>query len=357
MSPGRRGHTTNDNYMALYFIGTCLLAGFLMLIVGLFQAQADAPERAAAKLTRLKARREVKKPESADELSEIEFVRQEEKRARTQNQQRKTTFLPSLSNLVSSNLLLARMEEDLVQTRSSWRASELVTASVFLGLLIFIFFAVTGMLYLGLIFAPACLFFPWGYVKMVRARYYRRFDEQLAETLLLMANSLKAGFSFLQSMEMVAREAPSPICDEFQRVTQEITIGISVNEALNNLSARVNSMDLQLMVIAVLIQREVGSSLAEILEMIASVIRDRVTIRGEIRVLTTQGRFTGFLLGLLPVGLGLMLHITSKVTMPNDPSFVEPLIFTKFGQGLLGVALVMELIGFIAIFRIVSIKV
>ncbi|MBV9471135.1 MAG: type II secretion system F family protein [Abitibacteriaceae bacterium] len=233
----------------------------------------------------------------------------------------------------------------------------MITASLFVGLIVFIIMSFRGLMFFGLLMGIGCLFFPWFYVKSVRARYYRKFDEQLAETLLLMANSLKAGFSFLQSMEMVAREAPSPISEEFQRVTQEISIGISVNEALNNLAARVNSMDLQLMVIAVIIQREVGSSLAEILETIAGVIRERVTIRGEIRVLTTQGRFTGFLLGALPIGLGLMLHLTSKFTMPNDPSFVEPLVTTLMGRDMLAVAMVFQVLGFISIFRIVSIKV
>jgi tight adherence protein B len=108
-----------------------------------------------------------------------------------------------------------------------------------------------------------------------------------------MANSLKAGFSFLQAVEMVSREAQPPISEEFGRLTQEIALGVSISQSMESLSERIRSMDLSLMVTAVLIQREVGGSLAEILETIASVIRERVRIRGEIRTLTTQGRMTG----------------------------------------------------------------
>jgi tight adherence protein B len=201
------------------------------------------------------------------------------------------------------------------------------------------------------------MFLPWGYVKMVRAKYYRKFDEQLADTLMLMSNSLKAGFSFLQSVEMVAREAQPPISEEFGRMTQEIALGVPITQAMDGMSERINSMDLSLMVTAVLIQREVGGSLAEILETIAAVIRERVRIKGEIRTLTTQGRMTGMLLGALPISLGMILHFVTKMMAPDQESFVMPLINTPMGQTMLMIAIVMQIIGFTAIMKIVSIKV
>jgi tight adherence protein B len=156
---------------------------------------------------------------------------------------------------------------------------------------------------------------------------------------------------------MVARESQPPIADEFSRINQEITIGVPVDAALENLAHRIKSMDVNLMVTAVIIQREVGGSLSEILETIAGVIGERIRLKGEIRTLTTQGRATGAVLGFLPIGLGLILHIVTKAKAPYEPSFVEPLINTTPGNWMLGAAIILQIIGFICIWRIVSIKV
>jgi tight adherence protein B len=123
------------------------------------------------------------------------------------------------------------------------------------------------------------------------------------------------------------------------------------------MAARVKSSDLDLVVTAVLIQREVGSSLAEILEIIAGVIGERLRIRGEIRTLTAQGRLTGVVLGFLPMSLGFVLHLVGRVMTPNEPSFVWPLVSTAPGQVMLAIGLVMQVIGFMIIMKIVSIKV
>jgi tight adherence protein B len=116
-------------------------------------------------------------------------------------------------------------------------------------------------------------------------------------------------------------------------------------------------MDLNLMITAVMIQREVGGSLAEILETIAAVIRERLRIKGEIRTLTTQGRATGAILGCLPIGLGIILHFVTVMMAPDQPSFVYPLISTAPGQMMLLIATFMQIMGFICIWKIVSIKV
>jgi tight adherence protein B len=107
----------------------------------------------------------------------------------------------------------------------------------------------------------------------------------------------------------------------------------------------------------VLIQREIGGSLAEILETIAAVIRERIRIKGEIRTLTTQGRATGAILGCLPIGLGLILHFVTRMLAPDQESFVGPLISTAPGQMMLLIAIAMQIMGFICIWKIVSIKV
>lgn len=340
----------------LYAISFFLIAGLGLVILGLFQVQHDAPETTAARLERIRTRRQKLSPDYVAEkdVAKTDFVKGEEKRAAA----RRTTFLPSASNLFSNNPILARLEDDLMQARSQWRASELVAAAVAASLVIFIVLnLLTNSILLALPVALFCLVLPWIYVKLLRAKYYRRFDEQLSDTLMLMANSLKAGFSFLQTLEMVSREAQPPIADEFERVTQEVALGVQISDALENMGHRIKSMDLNLMITAVLIQREIGGSLAEILETIAAVIRERIRIKGEIRTLTTQGRMTGILMGMMPISLGLMLHFVTKWVAPNDPSFVEPLIHTPQGITMLIIAAVMQALGFATIMKIVAIKV
>jgi tight adherence protein B len=284
-----------------------------------------------------------------EEMALIEEQRQERARPRV---------LPSVTQFVSSNSALGRLEEDLIQLKSPWRASELLAASLGLALLVFIILAALGQGMFSLLIALPVLLLPWGYVKFMRGRYYRAFDEQLADALLLMANSLRAGFSFMQALETVSHEARQPLADEFHRVTQEISIGVPTNQALENLRMRINSMDLNLVVTAVIIQREVGGGMAEILEVISEVIRERLRIKGEIQVLTTQGRYTGMLLAALPLMMLLLLHIVSSPqTAPGEGSYVSILWTDPRGIWLLAIAAFLQILGFAVIMKVVAIKV
>jgi len=339
-----------------YIIGLIFLVGAILVVLGWQESQQEASEGVTARLARLQDKREELTPQ-ATEARERDRLAAKEFETRARKEARATTALPSLSKLVSTTAILSRLEQDLQQARSNWRASELLIGSVFLAILAWIVVAAFFNAYLAPIFFVGCLFMPWLFVKILRGRYYRKFDEQLADTLLLMSNSLKAGFSFLQAIDMVSRESQPPISDEFGRINQEITIGVPVNNALENMALRIKSMDVNLMVTAVIIQREVGGSLSEILETIAAVIGDRIRLKGEIRTLTTQGRATGAVLGMLPVVLGVLLHLVTKAQAPREPSFVEPLLNTLQGNYMLGAAIVLQIIGFILIWKIVSIKV
>jgi len=185
----------------------------------------------------------------------------------------------------------------------------------------------------------------------------KAFNARLADTIVLIANSLRAGSSFLQSIEMVVRESQPPISTEFNRVVREVNLGLPFEQALNNLVRRVRSDDLELMTTAINIQHQVGGNLAEILDSIAFTIRERVRIKGEIRTLTAQGRMSGYVVGFLPIGL---LAIISAIA----PQFVGPM-FEKppeaFGLPLGVVMLAMDGImmgiGFLFIRRIVNIEV
>ncbi|HEX8551261.1 MAG TPA: type II secretion system F family protein [Abditibacteriaceae bacterium] len=340
----------------IYLIALIFFAGFAMIALGWQESQQEASEGVAVRLQRLRTKREELTPQAL-QARERDLIAAKEFEAQARLKARSTTALPTLSNLFSTNAVLARLEQDLQQARSNWRASELLAASVLLALVVLILVNLLISPVLAVPLAGACLFLPWLYVKLLRAKYYRRFDEQLSDTLLLMSNSLKAGFSFLQAIDMVAREAQPPISDEFSRINQEITIGVPVDNALENMARRINSMDVDLMTTAVIIQREVGGSLSEILETIAGVIGMRIQLRGEIRTLTTQGRATGAVLGFLPLALGVLLHVVTKAKAPLEPSFVEPLLNTVPGNWMLGGAIILQILGFIIIWRIVSIKV
>jgi tight adherence protein B len=185
----------------------------------------------------------------------------------------------------------------------------------------------------------------------------RAFEAHLADTITLLANGLRAGSSFLQSVELIVRETEPPISTEFSRLIREINVGLPLDDALVNLRRRIASADLELMTTAISIQHSVGGNLADILDSIALTIRERVRIQGEIRVLTAQQRLSGYVVGLMPVALVGILAIIS-------PHYLEPL-FRKppeaFGipLGVLMLAFggLVMLIGFAIIRRIVDIKV
>ncbi len=145
------------------------------------------------------------------------------------------------------------------------------------------------------------LFLPRMYVRRQQNQRLIRFGDQLADMLNLMVNGLRAGYSTMQAMEAVSREMPAPISDEFRRVVQEMQLGISMEQALDNLLRRIPSGDLDLVITAMNVQREVGGNLAEILDTISYTIRERVRIKGEIRVLTSQVMYSGRFLAMMPL--------------------------------------------------------
>jgi tight adherence protein B len=146
-------------------------------------------------------------------------------------------------------------------------------------------------------------FIPRFYVKRQQAIRLNKFNDQLSDMLNLMVNGLRAGYSVMQALEAVSRELPAPISDEFHRVVQEMQIGIAMEKALDNLLRRIPSDDLDFVITAINVQREVGGNLSEILDNISFTIRERVRIKGEIRVMTAQVRTSGTVLSLIPVFL------------------------------------------------------
>lgn len=191
---------------------------------------------------------------------------------------------------------------------------------------------------------------PSWFVGFAARKRTARLNGQIADTLMIMANSLRAGFGFLQAIEVVQREMPPPIGREFGRTFREMSLGTPVEEALAGLVQRVKSEDLALVVTAVLVQRQVGGNLAEVLDKIAHTIRERVRIQGEIRTLTAQGRISGLMIGLLPVFLLVVM-------MAMNPDYVGLLFTHPAGKVMLAAAAGSEIVGWILIRRIVNITV
>ena len=158
-------------------------------------------------------------------------------------------------------------------------------------------------------------FLPRMYVKREQSNRLIKFDGQLPDMLNLMVNGLRAGYSNLQAMEAVSREMPNPIADEFRRVVQEISLGVPTEKALENLLRRIPSDDLDLVITAMNVQREVGGNLAEILDTISHTIRERVRIKGEIRVLTAQVMYSGRFLAMLPLFVIGILYLLNREYM------------------------------------------
>lgn len=159
----------------------------------------------------------------------------------------------------------------------------------------------------ALIGAVAGAVAPRMYVGSQQRKRLMKFNDQLPDMLNLMVNGLRAGYSTMQAMEAVSKELPAPICDEFRRVVQEMQIGIPMETALENLLRRIPSDDLDFVVTAINVQREVGGNLSEILDNISFTIRERIRIKGEVRVLTAQVRTSGTVLSLIPFGLTIIL--------------------------------------------------
>ncbi|MEI7554414.1 type II secretion system F family protein [Candidatus Chlorohelix sp.] len=204
-------------------------------------------------------------------------------------------------------------------------------------------------LIVGLLVGILGLYIPDMYVKRRSKKRMKTFNNQLGDTITLMANSLRSGYSLLQSMDLIAREAPAPMADEYKRVTREVGLGLSSREALANMLRRVPSDDLDLLITAINIQSEVGGNLSQILDNIGHTIRERVRIKGEITVLTAQQQYSGYILSGLPLALAgvLMLINSDYITrMFKWPWLCMPIC-----------GIIMIIAGFFAIKKITDIEV
>ena len=256
----------------------------------------------------------------------------------------------TLSGDAADKTFTVKVQRDLARANLKLRVAEYYYIRVGLSLGLALVLGVLRDPLSGLIGAILGYFLPRFWVGRRIGGRLGAFNKQLADTITLLSNSLRAGSSFLQSIELVSRETPAPMGEEMGRVVREVNLGLGMEEALANLVRRIKSDDLDLMVTAIGVQQQVGGNLAEILDTIAFTIRERVRIKGEINTLTAQGRMSGYLVAFLPIGIAVALNFI-------NPAFMQPLFTQLLGQILLGVGGVMMVIGFFAIQKIVDIKV
>jgi tight adherence protein B len=187
-------------------------------------------------------------------------------------------------------------------------------------------------------------------VNLLKAQRLKKFNNQLGDTINLLVNGIRSGYSMPQAMETVGRDMPPPVSEEFRRVTLEIGLGVPLEDALNHMVRRVQSADLELMITAVNVSYEVGGNLAEILDIISHTIRERVRIMGEIKTLTAQGQITGAVLSGLPFALTGILFVLNR-------EYMGRMFSTTCGWIMSGVAVTIIVIGYVVMQKIVKIEV
>lgn len=228
-------------------------------------------------------------------------------------------------------------------------AKEFVRIKIFSTLFLFLsLYFLTGNIMIVAIVVCAWQFVPNIALKMAQEKKKEALEQQIPAALSLIKNSLEAGMSFNQALEIVADEMDPPISEEFQRVLKDTKLGRDMKVALLAMLDRVQSDELKLVVVAVNIQREVGGNLVDILDVILETIKDRIQIKGEIKTLTAQGRMSAIIISALPIALGLIMYVM-------NPEYMSPLFTEPLGQVLLAGCLIFMFIGVFFISKIVKI--
>jgi tight adherence protein B len=280
----------------------------------------------------------------------------ESQEVRAERQKQVNTPLTDwINKQVTGSSIGDRISKNLARADLKMKAGEyvalIIISAFFVGLLVWF---ITGLnIWLGAIGSIGGIFLPGFYVSWQQKRRLQKFDEQLGDMLNLMVNGLRAGYSTMQAMEAVSKELPAPICDEFRRVVQEMQLGVPMQGALDNLLRRIPSDDLDLVITAINVQREVGGNLAEILDTISYTIRERVRIKGEIRVLTSQVMYSGQFLALMPVFVVIILYLLNREYMME---FVNP-VNGVCGYAALGLSAFLIILGYFVMRKLAQIEV
>lgn len=217
--------------------------------------------------------------------------------------------------------------------------------------LIFVLLAIaTLQLSEPLLFAVGWVVFASLYVQFKAKRRMKQFTNQLGDAIAMMSNAIKSGFTFQQAMDIVAKEIKGPISEEFVRALNEIQLGVTLEEALEGICQRVKDDDFEMVAMSVVIQRQVGGNLSQILDTVGETIRDRIKLKGEIKSLTAEGVISGWTIALLPVIVGAFCNAA-------NPDYFKGMLDTDLGKYLGIACLVSEIVGGLVIRWIINVKI
>jgi tight adherence protein B len=258
--------------------------------------------------------------------------------------------VPVLDRVLTSGTLSPGVERRLQRAGATWTAGEFVIAcalSAVVGLLVG---QQLGGSIAGFAGGAIGLLLPFVVLKFMTARRYKKFEEQLPDAIDMVVNAMRAGFSFQTAMKFVGDEMPDPLGGEFMRFYDEQRLGADVRGALLDLQARVDTLDIKMFVTSLLIQRETGGNLSEVLGALATLIRDRAALRGQIDALTAEPKFSGRVLALLPVIAFFGMSFLS-------PGMMTPMLETPMGRMLLGYAVFSVAAGYYVLMKIADIDI
>lgn len=258
-----------------------------------------------------------------------------------------------VARLMKRFQLHTRLQDLLEQAGLKWHAARLIHASMMLFLAGFAagwFLLPPDMRKLALLPALVASMFPIIYVLKKKKARLRRFEELFPESLEFVARSMRAGHAFSVSLEMIHREFQEPLAGEFRRTFEEHNLGLPLEVALQKLAKRIPSLDVHFFVSAVLLQKRTGGNLAEILDKLAYVIRERFKLRGRIRAISAHGRMTGMALTCIPIAVGVIMFYANR-------DYMRFFFFDEVGQIMLSCAIVLQVIGYTIIKQIVKIEV
>ncbi len=320
---------------------------FVLVGVGLFGLVAIGSLVAGFILTR----RETNLADRLESVTTPEVVKVTDKKKKKDKERSLSSFTEGLDKALSKRGVGTKLSDRLAQANVRLTVTEylVINALSVIGTY-FVGYLVLGSLVLAIFAGILGYFLPRFYIGFAKRQRLSKFNDQLGDTINLLVNGLRSGYSMLQAMETVAKELPAPISEEFARVVQEVGLGLTSEQALNNMLRRIQSDDLDLMITAINVQHEVGGNLAEILDIISYTIRERVRIQGEIRALTAQGMLGGYIISFLPIALTLIMFLMSR-------EYMMRMFTTPCGLIMVSVCLVGIVIGFLAIQKIVRIEV
>jgi tight adherence protein B len=259
--------------------------------------------------------------------------------------------VPAVHRLMMHWSWSVRLQERISQAGLTMKAGKLIliSACLFLGTTVVVGFFLQ-MFPVNVLIGVCIGLVPYGLVVYLRQKRLRAFEERFPEALDLLGRAVRAGHAFTTGLEMIAKESPDPIASEFRTTFEEQNFGLPLRDALLNMTERIPSIDVRFFVTALLIQKETGGNLAEILDGLARVIRDRFRIYREVRVRTAQGRLTAGILIALPIFMLLLL-------MTMNPNYMGVLFHDSRGVLALTVAGIMQVVGSLVIWKIIHIEV